>query len=130
MTEPMPDPAHEHLPGMLGELAHRGFGGEALALAAAWGGAKHYIPAQPDADCEICKVISVAAARVLAEQYGGRPHDIPRAAGVGSIKAALRRTDLAGNTDAARAVGCTARYVRMVRNGSKPRDKRQYDLLD
>lgn len=119
-----------HLPGMLGDLARHGYGGEALKLAAAWGGAKHYIPAQPDERSEICTVISLEAAKVLAEcGYGGRPHDIPRAAGLGNVKAALRRIEAAGTTDAARAVGCTARYVRMVRNGARPKDPNQGELL-
>lgn len=115
------------LPGMLGELERRGFGGEALKLAAAWGGTKRYIPARPTADSEICKVISLEAALVLAETHGNRHNDIPLAAGLGSKKAALRRVEAAGNTDAARAVGCSARYVRMVRNGSK--NPRQGELL-
>ncbi|BAE50559.1 hypothetical protein [Paramagnetospirillum magneticum] len=119
----------DHLPGLLGELARRGHGGEALKLAAAWGGTKRYIPANPNPDNEICKVISLEAALVLAEQYGGKDNDIPRAAGLGSVKAALRRLDPGGTTDAARAVGCTARYVRMVRNGSKDKDGRQGELL-
>lgn len=118
------------LPGMLGELARRGFGGEALKLAAAWGGHKHYIPKAPNADSEICKIISLEAAMVLAEGYGNRHHDIPQAAGIGDKKAALRRVPQDASTAAAaRAVGCTARYVRMVRNGSKPKDPRQGDLL-
>lgn len=118
------------LPGMLGELARRGFGGEALKLANAWGGTKRYIPKAPTADSEICKIISLEAALVLAEAYGNRHHDIPMAAGVGNKKAALRRVATeAGNTAAARAVGCTARYVRMVRNGAKPKDPRQDKLL-
>jgi hypothetical protein len=118
------------LPGILGELSRRGHGGEALKLAAAWGGTKRYIPARPTADSEICKVISLEAALVLAEAYGNRHHDIPLAAGVGNKKAALRRVvEESGNTAAARAVGCTARYVRMVRNGSRQKDPRQDELL-
>lgn len=125
MTTPSPNP--DHLPGLLGELARRGHGGEALKLAAAWGGTKRYIPSNPTADSEICKIISLEAARVLAETHGGKDNDIPRAAGLGNVKAALRRLDAVGTTDAARAVGCTARYVRMVRNGS--RDPNQGELL-
>lgn len=120
----------DNLPGMLGELARRGFGGEALKLAAAWGGTKRYIPGKPTEGSEICKIICLPAALVLAEAYGDHHHDIPRAAGLGNVKAALRRVDAHGTTDAARAVGCTARYVRMVRNSSKSKDPRQRDLLD
>lgn len=129
---PPSSPNPDHLPGLLGELARRGHGGEALKLAAAWGGTKRYIPARPNPDSEICKVISLEAALVLAETYGGKDNDIPRAAGLGSVKAALRRFDpggTGGTTDAARAVGCTARYVRMVRNGAKDKDDRQGELL-
>lgn len=119
-----------NLPGILGELQRRGLGGEALKLAQAWGGTKRYIPAKVTADSEICRIISPEAAQVLAEAFGGRHHDIPLAAGVGDKKAALRRIAAEeGSTAAARAVGCTARYVRMVRNGAKPKDPRQTKLL-
>lgn len=125
MTDPQD---HLLLPGMLGELARAGYGGEALKLAAAWGGAKHYIPKRPTATSEICTVISLAAARVLAIKYGDRHHDIPRAAGLGSVKATLRGLDNLPTTAAARAAGCTARYVRRVRGGGAV-DPRQAKLL-
>ncbi|SBW09214.1 conserved hypothetical protein [uncultured Alphaproteobacteria bacterium] len=118
----------DHLPGMLGELERRGLRADALKLAAAWGGTKRYIPARPTSESEICKVISLEAAMALADAYGNGHHDIPLAAGLGSKKAALRRVLATGSTDAARAVGCSARYVRMVRNGSK--DTRQGDLFE
>ncbi|MGE4526811.1 MAG: hypothetical protein AB7D00_00465 [Rhodospirillaceae bacterium] len=116
------------LPGMLGELDRRGLRADALQLAAAWGGTKRYIPAHPTPENEICKVISLEAALVLAETYGNRHHDIPLAAGLGSKKAALRRVEALDPTDAARAVGCSARYVRMVRNAD-PQDPDQGDLF-
>lgn len=102
-------------PGMLGMLAHAGFIDDAVKLAATWGGTSHYIPSKPTENCEICKVISLKAALMLAEYYSG-PHDIPLLAGLGKKKLALLSVNHLAPTDAARAVGCTARYVRKVRN--------------
>ncbi|WP_141400356.1 hypothetical protein [Magnetospirillum sp. 15-1] len=77
-------------PGLLGTLARAGYAEDAIKLAAAWGGTKHYIPGKPTAACNICKVISLEAALVLAESYGDRPHDIPLLSGLGDKKLALR----------------------------------------
>lgn len=103
-------------PGMLGELARAGFVDEAIKLAATWGGSKRYIPANPKNYSRLSKVIGIDAAEVLAEPYGGRPHDIPVLYFKGKKKLALKYLDHLNATDAARAVGCTARYVRMVRS--------------
>jgi len=103
-------------PGMLGLLARAGMAAEAEKLAAAWGGTKRYIPAKPTASSGICKVISLEAALVLAKVYGNRHHDIPLLSGGGGKKLALQRVNHLGTAAAARAVGCSARYVRMVRN--------------
>lgn len=104
-------------PGMLGMLARAGFVGEAMKLAATWGGAKHYIPAKPNNFSRISKVIGIQAAELLAVHYGGGSHDIPMLSNMGKKKFALKRLDHLTTTDAARAIGCSARYVRMVRNG-------------
>lgn len=128
----MTDRAVDHLPGMLGVLEREGFGGEALKLSAAWGGEDRYIPGDPDPDCEICRIISLDAARVLAAAgYGGRPHYIPQVKGIGNVKAALRRAEsggLTGTAELARRVGCSSRYVRMVRNVGQS-DPRQTDMF-
>lgn len=103
-------------PGMLGLLARAGHADEAIKLAAAWGGSKRYIPDAPTPTSNITMVIGLKGALVLAESYGGQPHDIPLLSGLGGKKRALRQLDHLDTTEAARAVGCTARYVRMVRN--------------
>lgn len=106
-------------PGILGVLAHAGFVDDARKLADAWGGIKHYIPAHPKVSSRICKVISLDAAKVTAELYGGQSHDIPRMrASVGplsDVKRRLRLLDHLPTTKAAIEAGCSARYVRMVR---------------
>lgn len=104
-------------PGILGFLARAGMADQAVKLADAWGGSKRYIPKVPTANSAICKIISLEAALVLAEAYGSRHNDIPMGAGVGNKKAALRHVAAeVGSAAAARAFGCTTRYVRMVRN--------------
>ncbi|SBW01022.1 conserved hypothetical protein [uncultured Alphaproteobacteria bacterium] len=108
-------------PGILRTLATAGFVDEAIKLAATWGGTKRFIPYKPTPESEISKIIGVKAAQVLAVNYGTSHHDIPLLAGLGRKKLALKWLGGLEVTDAARAVGCTARYVRMVRNGATPR---------
>lgn len=123
-----------HLPGMLGALARAGFSGKALILAHEWGGTKRYIPANPTPTSDVVQLIGLAAARVLAESWGGAHHDIPRAA----VLEDLKRKILAhpGTTrEAAIALGCTERWVRIVRASgggrpAKPVDRRQISMFD
>lgn len=125
-----------HLPGMLGELARAGFGGKALLLAHTWGGTKRYIPAEPDARHALVDLIGVAAARVLAEKWGGAHHDIPRAAVLDDLKQKI--VSHPGTTrETAVALGCTERWVRLVRAGGETPhsrkavvDQRQINMFD
>ena len=126
-----------HLPGVLGALARAGHGGAALLLAEHWGGQKRYIPATIYIDCPLAALIGIDAARVVSAYYtkGGQggDFDIPK----GNLKPALKRDILghpAPTRETARALGCTERYVRKVRQGqghkSRKRDPRQSSLFD
>lgn len=135
MTTP-PAVDTSHLPGMLGELARAGMGGKALILAHNWGGTKRYIPASPRPEHALVQMIGMAAARILAEAWGGGHHDIPRAAVLDDLKRQI--LDHPGTTrETAIALGCTERWVREVRAGGgetrhrgKPIDPRQISMFD
>lgn len=117
------------LPGLLGEMQRAGHGGAALALARAWGGTKRYIPSDPRPGQALVEIVGMPAARWLAEHHGNQHKDIPRAAGLGNKKRAIAQFQ-GGTREAALTLGCTERYVRMVRNGRRERDERQLQLLD
>ncbi|MBN2752596.1 MAG: hypothetical protein JXQ84_07795 [Rhodospirillaceae bacterium] len=125
-----------YLPGLLGELARAGFGGKALLLAYHWGGTKRYIPATPCEHHALVQLIGLNAARVLADQWGGGHHDIPRAAVLDDLKRKILSHP--GTTrETAIALRCTERWVREVRAGSdpaaratKPIDPRQISMFD
>jgi len=130
----MPDtPTSLQLPGILGELARRGYGGQALALAKSWGGTKRYIPPIPREGMALVAIIGLDAAQALAEiiagMCGDSQQDIPRAAGLESVKIEILGHP-GGTRATAMALGCTERYVRMVRNSGEHRDDHQPGLFD
>ncbi|MGQ9370550.1 hypothetical protein [Azospirillum sp. A39] len=102
------------LPGILGELAATGHTGAALTLAKEWGGQRRYIPAEPRPGMEIVALVGIDAARALAAICGSREIEVPRAAGLGSLKRAILGEAGSAN-QVAQAVGCTRRYVLKVR---------------
>lgn len=130
----------DHLPGVLGELARKGHGGAALILANRWGGQKRYIPARPREGLALVDLIGLDAAYVVAAYFhgsdpvaNGGDHDIPKTVLTARLAAEIRAHP--GTTrEAARALNCTERYVRLVRQGEGPRqrkvDPRQISLLD
>lgn len=137
---PSPAPPSLHLPGVAGELARRGFGGEAVRLMLEWGGTKRTIPQNPVPGSPLVGVVGMDAALVLAALYGNTQVDIPSKGTLEeTLKAGILRR--AGNGDGTRAIamalGCTERYVRAVlrRSGTPPRpdprgrDSRQLDLI-
>ncbi len=117
-----------HLPGLLGELVRRGYPEAALILAGEWGGQKRYIPNKPGN--LLAELIGLEAAAVAAALFGGRDHDIPTGNGLNDLKSRILAHP--GTTrETAKAVGCTERYVRMVRRGSygqKPPSRKQLIL--
>jgi hypothetical protein len=133
------------LPGPLGRLASAGHGGAALLLVRHWGGTKRYVALRPPPGGSLAQLIGLAAAEALAgiltADGVSRHLDIPSRS---SLTAALKGAilDHPGTTrETASALGCTERYVRLVRSGAgwQPRrraravDERQisiFDLLD
>lgn len=133
------------LPGHLGEMARRGHGGAALKLLQEWGGTKRYIPAHPRPGSPLVEIVGMEAAQVLADLCGSTDYDIPSRAWLGGLgatqKAAILRAE-GGTREVAEALGCSERYVRMVRDDTdtqpafgtrrrrRPTDERQIDILD
>ncbi|KGM35725.1 hypothetical protein [Inquilinus limosus] len=120
----------EYFPGLLYDLAVRGYAKEARALAKVWGGGKRYIPSLDHVrpTSPLVGIIGLAATRVLAELHGPGHKLIPRAVG----ESALMREILnhPGATRAcARDLGCTEEWVRRVRLRRGQGDARQGDLF-
>lgn len=143
------------LPGPLGQLQLRGYGGAAVRLVLEWGGQQRYIPFEPRRDSAVVAVIGLQAARVLCQivreddartrpaRKGdrgarGKTIDIPSRKTLEQTDAAAILRHEGGTRETAKAVGCTETYVRRIRNGDsaplqkrgKPKDERQADLVD
>jgi hypothetical protein len=113
------------LPGLLGEMARRGFVKEAITLGKGWGGSKRYIPGNPEGS-KLASLIGTAAARFICHLYGGEQVDIPTLKSLTYQK--LNIIDHSGGTRrCAQDVGCTERWVRKVRSelGYIPLARRQ-----
>lgn len=116
------------LPGLLGALQRAGHGGAALRLALEWGGTKRYIAARPAETGALVAIVGLAAARFLAAHFGNTHQDIPRAVGLGRVKREIHSHE-GGTRATARALGCTERYVRKVREPLEA-DPKQPGLFD
>ncbi|MBF0392298.1 MAG: hypothetical protein HQL38_06415 [Alphaproteobacteria bacterium] len=91
----------------------------ALTIAKAWGGTMRYIPRAPNAKSPWTKLVGQdAAARIIAAIGAGPDYRyIPVAPAPLKKLAILRHDGPARQT--AMALGCTDRYVRMVRNAGR-----------
>lgn len=129
------------LPGVLAELQRRGHGGAAVRLVLEWGGTKRQLPKVVTPACAVAQVMGFAAACLLHELVGaGEFYDVPSPAALEpSLKGEILRHD-GGTRETARALRCTERHVRKVRNAGldimprrgrrRPVDERQIDLVD
>jgi len=131
------------LPGVLAELQRRGQGGGAVRLVMEWGGTKRQLPKVVTPASAIAQVMGFAAARLLRELIDGADfYDVPSPASLdpSSLKGDILRHE-GGVREAARALRCTERYVRKVRNAGvmnaaarrarrRAVDERQLDLVD
>jgi hypothetical protein len=118
------------LSGYLGELVRRGHGGAAVRLILEWGGAKRYIPKEPQTGSPLVDIVGMAAATVLAELTGGDYYDIPPRVVLDgeSLKQQILKED--GTTrEVAQKLGTTERHVRRVRKDGdcKPSHGRSMD---
>jgi hypothetical protein len=145
VTAPTPKALLARVTGPLGQLARQGHGGAVQLLIHHWGGTKRYVAEVPPADGPLVGLIGRAAAAALAAIVSdmdiARQIDIPSPH---ALEAALKLAILAhpGTTrEAAQALGCTERYVRMVRAAgmeaaersarrAKPVDLRQITIFD
>lgn len=117
------DDIMRHLPTVLAVIARSAGLDAAVRIAQEWGGTKRYLPGgrrgflrETDHDrSALVRLVGVEAAAKIAEtSLGGDYVDIPAMPSGLSKKLAILRHS--GRTrEVARAVGCTERYVRMVR---------------
>lgn len=129
------------LPGVLAELQRRGHGGAAVRLVMEWGGTKRQLPKVVTPGCAVAQVMGFDAARLLQELVGaGEFYDVPSPASLEpTLKGEILRHE-GGTRETARALRCTERHVRKVRNAGldamrrrgrrRAADERQIDLID
>lgn len=125
VSRPAPSPAIDDLPRVLREIAEVCGLGVALTLAAEYGSSHGlYVPKTPRIEHPLCQLIGWEALQALCSLYPGETIEIPRAAGR-NVKAVVLAMDDASSAEAARAAGCTTRYVRKLRAELRPDDRQQ-----
>ncbi|WP_413206736.1 hypothetical protein [Rhodospirillum sp. A1_3_36] len=102
---------------------------KAELLGRAIGGVETYIPVRAEADHPLAQVVGFADMEKLCAAFGAQRLDIPRGVYSRMVKAAIHQNPGLSNRQAALQLGCTERYVSMVRNAGKARDDRQGDLF-
>ncbi|MBF0334557.1 MAG: hypothetical protein HQL40_13075 [Alphaproteobacteria bacterium] len=88
-----------------------------LTIAKAWGGTKRHISQTPAANSSLTKLVGKDAAALIIAAIGSGERDIPVAPAPLKKLAILRHDGTTLQT--AQALGCTERYVRMVRNAGR-----------
>lgn len=115
-------------PPLLAQIADVTSPATALKLVMAFGGVSCVFPKEPAEGHAVVDVIGLDAARALAPHLSGRSIEIPVLASRRQLKRAIVRAE--GRTsDIARDLGCTSRYVRMIRNAGSSVDPRQTDMF-
>lgn len=114
------------LPPFLAEFARKAGLKAALQLVSAKGGVKIKLPKTLADEHWLIPILGREAAQHLVDLRPGEEVDVPLAAALKSKKQAILRSSL-GTNDTARQLGCTARYVRMVREDTQ--DPNQPRLL-
>jgi hypothetical protein len=98
-----------------------------LRLVDAYGGMTLYVPEKLDPAHRLVQSIGMAAAELLIGRYGLEKIEVPTLHMARTRKALIASAE--GPTHkVARALGCTTRWVRMVRSAALP-DPRQPDLF-
>lgn len=87
-----------------------------LALIEARGGTRVYVPAQPDAECEIARIIGLPATQALAKRFGGEHIRVPLARGkwTGAWRARIYHARGLSYPAIARRLGVVENTVRVM----------------
>ena len=89
------------------------------ALVKKYGGHVCYIPSKARPSYSLAKVIGMDALEKLTKVYDNQHFDIPMMAGIGLKK--MKILSMTGsNSEISAAVGCSSRYVRLVRQNIRP----------
>jgi hypothetical protein len=106
-------------PPLLAEIAALASPEAALRLVERFGGVACYFPKRPRPGHVLVDAIGLEAAKILAERFGGTSPEIPVLATRHRLKQAIVEAE-GGTAEIARDLGCSARYVRMIRNSGRP----------
>lgn len=127
----------DQLPGILAEIAEIAGEDAALAVAAARGGTRVYIPPAPDRDHWLTRLVGLQVAGKIADRLtcgvGGRRVDLPLGpkGHAARVRARVDRMidDNRSERDIALATGYSIRGVRRRKASRKIRDERQLSFL-
>lgn len=115
---PLPEIDRRGWPPLLAEIAALTSPEVALRLVARFGGVTCYFPKRPKPGHVLVGVIGLDAARMLAGRFGGTSPEIPVLTTRHQLKQAIVEAE-GGTAEIARDLGCSARYVRMIRNSGR-----------
>ena len=124
------DPRLSLLEGTARELARAAGFDAAERLMLHFGGQRVFVPRRMRPRSPLFGALGREAALKLAELFGGEYIEVPIGKALSTAKRLAAIASFKGShNEAARAFGCTRRWVRMVRAGARP-DLRQAGLFD